>query len=84
MADDIDRAQEREQLDRDLALRAAQERIAASFTPRDPSVASFCIDCDGSIEPERLVALNHKTSRCAECARLFEVMFRNAGKQWNR
>ncbi len=84
MADDIDRAQEREQLDRDMALRAAKERIAASFTPRDPRVADFCIECDNPIEPERLAALNRKTSRCAECARAHEAMFRRAGKQWNR
>lgn len=70
MADDIDRAQEREQLDRDLALRAQQERVAASFQPRDPRVASLCIDCDAPIEPERLRALAMKTSRCAACAQI--------------
>lgn len=70
MADDIDRAQEREQFDRDLALRAAQERIAASFRPRDPSVANVCIQCEQPIEPERLRALSGRTSRCASCAQI--------------
>jgi RNA polymerase-binding transcription factor DksA len=70
VADDIDRAQEREQQDRDRAILAAQSRVEESFKPRDPSVANFCIDCDEAIEPERLRALSFKTSRCASCAHL--------------
>lgn len=72
MSDDIDRAQEREQLDRDLALHATRTRIAASLQPHDTAVDGRCVDCDGPIEEARLAALAHKTSRCAACARDFE------------
>ena len=75
MADDIDRAQEREQHDRELAIRAAQLRVEESFAPRDPSVAGLCIDCDEAIEPERLRVLSFRTSRCASCAHLHAKQF---------
>lgn len=68
MADDIDRAQEREQQDRDRALAAMQARIDASFEPRDPRIDDECIDCEQAIEPERLRVLGRGTSRCSTCA----------------
>ncbi|MEI7036451.1 TraR/DksA C4-type zinc finger protein [Fulvimonas yonginensis] len=68
MNDDIDRAQEQQQRDNDMALQRVRERIAASFQPRDASVDGTCIDCDDAIEPERLKVLAGKTSRCASCA----------------
>lgn len=68
MADDIDRAQEREQIDRDLALKAHAARIAASFEPVDPALAGFCMDCEQPIEPARLQALRGATVRCSGCA----------------
>lgn len=70
--DDMDRAQEREQEDRDRALQAAQQRIAASFTPRDPAVAGLCLDCDNAIEPARIAALRGACSRCIDCATRYE------------
>lgn len=76
MTDDIDRAQESEQKDRELALRLARERIEASFVPREKGVDGVCIDCGYDIEPERLDALARKTSRCAQCAKDFEHRMR--------
>lgn len=72
MADDIDRAQEVEERDRELALRAARARIAAALAPRDASSGQCCIDCEQPIEPERLKALHGCTSRCIECATAHE------------
>ena len=74
--DDIDRAQAREQRDRDLALAAMRERIDASLTPRDPSIDGLCIDCDQSIDPERIAALRGCCSRCIECAERYEQQLR--------
>lgn len=79
MTDDIERAQEIEQRDRDNALRLQlerQERINASFAPREQGVEAICIDCNDAIEPARLKALHHKTSRCAQCARDHEHRLR--------
>lgn len=75
MADEIDRAQEREHNDRELALSAQRERIAASFAPRDPRASENCIDCERPIEPERLRVVR-STSRCAACAREYEAKSR--------
>ena len=72
MSDVIDQAQDREQLDRELALRAHAQRVAASFQPRHDGISSLCIDCDQAIEEERLKVLAGKTSRCAHCARVRE------------
>lgn len=72
MSDAIDQAQDREQLDRDLALRAHEQRVAASYEPRRDGIDSLCIDCDQPIEPERLKVLAGKTSRCAHCAHVYE------------
>lgn len=72
MADDIDRAQDREQTDRELALKAQAARIAASSEPIDPAQAGFCIECEQPIEPARLQALRGATVRCSACARDFE------------
>jgi RNA polymerase-binding transcription factor DksA len=73
MADDVDRAQEREQQQRDEAI--ARIRIALSHVPRDPRVDDDCIDCGHAIEPERLRVLV-STSRCARCAHALEVLHR--------
>lgn len=74
--DDVDRAQVREQRDRDLALAAMRERIDASLTPRDPSIDGLCIDCDEPIEPARIKALRGCVSRCVTCATRFEQHMR--------
>lgn len=76
MADDMDRAQNREQVDRELALRAHAARIAASFEPVNPASAGFCMDCDGPIEPRRLQVLRGATSRCSDCAHAHEQRMR--------
>lgn len=76
MSDDIDRAQQREEADREIAILAARRRIADSFAPRDPHTRALCIDCDQPIEPARLHALGHSTSRCASCAHDFELRMR--------
>lgn len=72
MADDIDRAQAREELDRDFALAAMQRRIAASFAPRDGAVDGTCLDCAEPIEPARLAVLRGCCSRCIGCQEQWE------------
>lgn len=78
MIDDIERAQEREQLDRELALRAHRQRIEASFGPRDADAQEWCCGCGNRIEPERIAALGPLISRCARCARALEAERRGA------
>lgn len=68
--DDIDRAQDHEQRDRDAALAAQRQRIDDSHAP--PRPARDCIDCHGPIEPARWDALRGCTSRCAGCAADYE------------
>lgn len=80
MSDDIDRAQECEQADRERALRHAAERIAASFTPRQEGIDAMCIDCDLPIEAARLTVLAGKTSRCASCAHEYERLMQVRGR----
>lgn len=77
MSDDIDRAQEREQQDREAALRATLPRVAAAHAPRDPAQDALCLDCGGEIEPLRLKLLPF-TPRCAECAHIEERRLRTA------
>lgn len=81
MTDEIDRAQEREQRDRDMALLALRERIDAANAPRDPALDGLCVDCGEPIEDGRLKVLP-LTSRCADCAHLAEQRFR--GTTWKR
>lgn len=71
MSDAVDDAQVSEALALKVALDAQAARIAEAFAPRDPTVANYCIDCGGAIEPERLRVLR-STARCAECAHTFE------------
>jgi RNA polymerase-binding transcription factor DksA len=73
VADEVDRAQELEQQQRDEAI--ARVRMAQAFVPRDPRVDDSCIDCGEAIEPERIRALS-RTARCARCAHLFEQRHR--------
>lgn len=65
--DDVDRAQEREQLDRDLALNALRRR------PVPPTYAgNECVDCGDTIDPRRRAAVPTAT-RCAECQQRWET-----------
>jgi RNA polymerase-binding transcription factor DksA len=75
--DEVDRAQEAEEAERERALKAVRDRIAASFVPRDPRVGNDCIDCGSPIEQDRLKVL-HRTARCAACAHMFERLHRGA------
>lgn len=68
MTDDIDRAQEGEQRDRERALARLQQRLDAARAPHDAAADGACIDCGEPIEPARLRVLCGKTSRCASCA----------------
>lgn len=62
MSDEIDRAQAREALDRELALEAQRAR-----TPRGMATSDTCEDSGALIEPKRREILPH-TTRCASCA----------------
>lgn len=76
MADDIDMAQDREQLDRELAVRAARGRQATADAEQAALPPPDCVDCDEPIEPTRWQVLRGCTSRCAACARLHEQRMR--------
>ena len=78
MTDDMDRAQQLDGFDRDVALTNTRARIAAAREPRDPAIDRQCIECDQPIEAARLTALRGATSRCADCARQFEQRMRMA------
>lgn len=73
MADEVDRAQAREEHDRALALAAHQARAAAAA---QASPDGLCIQCGEDIEPARLDALRGATSRCIECATAHELRMR--------
>ena len=77
MSDDVDKAQEREQRDRDAAIAATLQRVAAAHAPRDREQDKVCMDCGNEIEPPRLKVLPF-TSRCAECAHIQERRLRTA------
>lgn len=68
MSDDIERGQEADAEDRQRALAETLRRIEVANAPRNTSIDGICIDCEEPIEPARLAALAHKTSRCASCA----------------
>ncbi len=71
MTDVIDQATEHIEKEQAAALRAHHARVEASFVARDPAVEGLCIDCGEVIEAARLRVLR-KTSRCADCAHIFE------------
>ena len=71
--DEIDRAQEREQLDRSLAL-AMHAWQGRATTPPD----GCCVDCGALIEPARLRALG-ATDVCATCAAAREAFAASVG-----
>lgn len=62
MSDEVDRAQERELLDRELALAAQRAR-----TPRGVTLSTACEDCGEQIETKRRELLPY-TTLCACCA----------------
>lgn len=66
MADEIDRAQEREQLLHDANIAHV---LAGAAALRVPSGARICVACEGPIEPARLRAVP-AARHCAECARM--------------
>jgi phage/conjugal plasmid C-4 type zinc finger TraR family protein len=70
--DTIDMAQEREDLDRDLALREHRSKFAPLFDA-DPEcmTARECLECGDEIPPERRRAVPG-TFYCVECQRLAE------------
>lgn len=73
--DEIDKAQQAEQRDRDIALHALHLRLAAEFTPRNEAIDRTCIDCAQPIEPERITAMRG-CSRCIDCAQAHELRLR--------
>lgn len=72
MADEIDLAQQHEELFRELALRAARRPPRTSS-----SQARRCLDCDEPIEAARL-ALVPWATRCLDCQLEAEAQTRRA------
>lgn len=72
MTDQIDPVPELEERERQAGVQRVRDRITESFRPRAPGTDALCIGCDEPIDPERLAALDHKTSRCASCAADYE------------
>ena len=79
MADAIDHAQAREQLDRELMLAAHHQRVARDSSGA-VSVDGLCSDCDQPIEVKRLEVLR-VTSRCASCAQDYERRMAMQGRR---
>ena len=68
--DDIDIAQQREQWDRELALKARGQR--QDETPNyDETGKRLCLDCDMRIPTRRLQAVPNAV-RCIDCQQLHE------------
>ncbi len=63
--DDIDRAQRREQQERDLAIDAIQHR-AVELPVCDDTGARICVDCAERIPHARLLAYPQSV-RCIDC-----------------
>lgn len=81
VADAIDHAQAREQLDRELMLAAHHRRAAAlESAAGTPALDGVCIDCEGAIEPARIAVLR-VTSRCSSCAQDFERRMAMIGRR---
>lgn len=68
--DDLDRAQVREELDRELALAAQRGRTAPLFTPGIHTV-THCCDCGSEIPEARRQAVPG-TLLCVDCQAIFE------------
>ena len=68
MVDDVERGQEREQLDRDAAMDAWRRKVASAQVGAG---SSECIGCGEEIDPRRRAAVPH-AERCAECQGTWE------------
>jgi phage/conjugal plasmid C-4 type zinc finger TraR family protein len=70
--DEIDRGQEREQLDRERALAETRARIdAANAEAPAPAEERECLGCLDPIDPRRLHA-HPGAVRCIECQYIWE------------
>lgn len=76
MADIADRASALEEMQREHALQAQQQRIDASMRGSQGGRAD-CADCGELIDPERRRALPF-TNRCTECSAAVELRLRTA------
>ena len=72
--DEIDRGQEREQLDRELALRAVLDRAKECGD-------GFCADCGVAIDPRRL-AIKPRAECCVDCQQYRERKWAQKLSMW--
>lgn len=63
--DDIDRAQQREEQEREYALASIQQR-SVELPAYDDTGARICVDCDERIPHARLLAYPQSV-RCIDC-----------------
>lgn len=66
MVDVFDRAQEREQKDRDLAIQAELKRGIETEEPDEENGIRYCLDCGLEIPKDRLKA-RPDAVRCVDC-----------------
>ncbi len=80
MADDIDRAQQYDEMYRDQALNAHLNKLrsGAGMPPMEFGRPVECVDCGEPIEPKRLQA-NPTAVRCIACQTILEQ--RNGGRK---
>ncbi|MBI1262968.1 MAG: TraR/DksA family transcriptional regulator [Rhizobiales bacterium] len=78
MADEVDRAQELELRQRNVAVAALQAKLNAPLV-----IVENCIECDDEIEPERR-AVMPSARRCIECEQRREQARRQARRRLKR
>lgn len=69
MSDQLDNATELEQMHRDAALKAAQQRLPEPPQEHDEHGTVICRECGDAILPARL-AIQPTTPWCTECKQL--------------
>lgn len=72
MVDVFDRAQEREQKDRDIAIQAALLRGRETEQPDEENGIRYCLDCSVEIPKQRLEA-RPDAVRCVDCKELKDI-----------
>ena len=69
--DDLDRAHEREEQDRAIALDAALRRNVDTEQPDEENGIRYCLDCGVDIPKARLISVPGAV-RCVECKEMKE------------
>lgn len=72
MVDVYDRAQEREQEDREIAIQNQLLKGRETETPDEVDGIRYCLDCGHEIDPRRMVS-RPESVRCVDCQNIKDV-----------